>query len=1523
MLQRLSIRGKILAVVAVPILVLLLAVGVVSLTASQSLNDAENVEQLLEVLDDAREVTDATQEERSLSVNYVNAYNNGLSKRNDAEASTDTAITALDAAVQDNPTDEGAAALAKVDDAINRTQPTDYLVDLRAVDVVSNGVGKWPTFPAAEDVSAAADAYAAIAQEISDIENSTPASAELATQLANLAFQVELEGTRTFTYLTDPAAYQADLIAQLPSSDASLKALDGSLGSIGTREENEAVQLTVADLKEQLNQLPNVRTQVVNRSISVQVLAGYFGDTLTDLVRLPDGVAGVVADRSLAAQIRGYAGMEKFIEAVRAEEVNTNRLLRSGAFLPGDSTQQRSFIALTDIALTNAQEAVDPLTEVDDVPPFGASGGGDTAYSASYESIRTNISSGFDASLLTESNNGWNVQVQEELDAQTPIRDAVWADAQETSNSSLRSTLLQTILTIVGAVLVVIATVLIALLIARRIIGPLRRLTTTATAVRQELPRMVERVAVPGESVDVSEVQIPVESNDEIGRLAEAFNGVNATTLAIAGEQAALRGSISEMFVNVARRDQVLLNRQLSSIDEMERTEDNPATLTRLFALDHLATRMRRNSESLLVLAGIDTGRRLRRPMPLSDVIRTASSEIELYERVQLELDADPAMVGHAALTAAHLIAELLENATVFSDPGAPVIVRTLERDGEFVVEVIDTGIGMTLNELQEANARVASTAASEILGAQRLGLFVVGRIARRVKARVAITSKEGAGTTATITMPLSLFDSRMEEPTAHLSANTIDESAHAPAALVSHNVADEIIDNAIEPDATKRPTAPGYQPAAVSTGADLVGRAEPEAELGIDEELPSDSVDDLIAADAAAAPEATPIDSEALAAGLTASGLPARRRKSQPDSAGPSPEESAKIIGLPVRATPDQLSALSADTAAGFTPDEIAPQSAEERASMFRGFRSRKATEMGGTVAADPAAESLGHASRRGVPDAAVESAQFGDEEPGALASVEPEPVLAIPQFEDDEADFTDAAPSAPDTQAPSAPANQAGFIHANGAMQDDGRPAFAMPKFDAPERGGMPARSTSDDAQFETRDEAPRALEIPQFEDDAPEADSVQEAPVEDLPMVVPSLEEDEEDPETPSHHWGAAPVGHSEIVEPQFEQALHSGEDAPIDPPVHEAGVERVSLDAGPTFAEQLPYELHSPEVASPYEEAAPTVPSEPGYTDHSGMTPAELSELTATPSMDELMSGGDEDEKANFFSRLFGRGKKSADVAATVPTEAPPTRAPTTPIEPAVEPTTARFTAPTFEPQPAPESEPEPAPEQAAPEQEPEVAPQQERDQFASGEFAPEAVSLHEHDDQQNSWEPPEVPAPEPAPLEPEATPEPAPAASTRSVAGATSFFAPRNNVPQQPAAFTPDELANPAGWEAAGESALQAAAPDVHTSYTPKVDADGADGNAQPDLSSVFSEFSSLSSQRPKVEKTSAGLQKRRTAQSAPVEVTPIEEEVVMAPRERDADAVRSRFSSFYSGTQRARSDTAEFERRQQTAEPKE
>jgi hypothetical protein len=443
----------------------------------------------------------------------------------------------------------------------------------------------------------------------------------------------------------------------------------------------------------------------------------------------------------------------------------------------------------------------------------------------------------------------------------------------------------------------------------------------------------------------------------------------------------------------------------------------------------------------------------------------------------------------------------------------------------------------------------------------------------------------------------------------------------------------------------------------------------------------------------------------------------------------------------------------------------------------------------------------------------------------------------------------------------------------------------------------------------------------------------------------MVVPMLEEDEADVAEQSHDWGAAPVYEAPAVQEPEQVDARDGyaPPAPFAEPQEQAapqsyGVEQVSLDEGSAFLEP------THQVEPPYE-AEPTAPVQPAYeapvtpqwqTDAQPapavaappLTPAELAALTATPSMDELMAGED-DDKPNFFSRLFGRGKKEDDSPA--PAQSAPAPFAGMPATAPV-PASRHFGADSFTPiapndalapeavapveAPIPVEATPPAPEPVQP-QEPAEAP------YPAGVFTPQ-VSLHQAPPanetpwyQHGASSTPTAEPQELAPTEPESVPEPAEPAH-----GAAHFFSARKPEGSHAGQFTPDDLASPVGWEAAGASALQAAAPDVQTSYSPKVDLDTGAG-AGVDLSSVFSEFSSLSSSRPKVEKTRAGLQKRRGADAPAVVVKPIEDEVVVAPRERDADAVRSRFSSFYSGTQRARSDAAEFERSRATPESKE
>ncbi|MCG2802733.1 MAG: HAMP domain-containing protein, partial [Cellulomonas sp.] len=492
--------------------------------------------------------------------------------------------------------------------------------------------------------------------------------------------------------------------------------------------------------------LASARAQVDN---ATGLVASSYASILTAQRALVSDYSNGLLDRDLATTIAVQASVLAYASAVVAEEQAGLAVL--GA--PGNLVAVDSYVsaqAATDVARKAAGGAIDSLG-LKDAALVGAEGA--TA------KMRSDLANGDPKVTATITTQAWTSAIGTQLDAAGVAETAVLARAATQAQEAERAALVQLIVTFAAMLVVAVASWVLANLVARSIVRPLRRLTETAGEVRQQLPRLVEQVAVPGEGPNIELPRILVESDDEIGRLAAAFNDVNATTIQVAQEQAALRGSIAEMFVNVARRDQVLLNRQLAFVDSLERSEEDPTVLANLFHLDHLATRMRRNAESLLVLAGIDSGRRLRESMPLSDVIRTASSEIEQYDRVELDLNVDPLMLGFNALPAAHMLAELLENASVFSEPDTPVEVST-GMEGQFVtVTVLDHGIGMTEAEMAAVNEKLAFTSPADSLGAQRLGLFVVARLASRLGAQVSMRQASGGTGTATLVrFPIALF---------------------------------------------------------------------------------------------------------------------------------------------------------------------------------------------------------------------------------------------------------------------------------------------------------------------------------------------------------------------------------------------------------------------------------------------------------------------------------------------------------------------------------------------------------------------------------------------------------------------------------------------------------------------------------------------------------------------------------------------------------------------------------------------
>ena len=350
-----------------------------------------------------------------------------------------------------------------------------------------------------------------------------------------------------------------------------------------------------------------------------------------------------------------------------------------------------------------------------------------------------------------------------------------------------------------GLAAAVLVSLLLASLMARSITKPLSRLTERANALAgEQLPALVERLRNPGADETPSEMfAVRVDSKDEIGQLARALDSIQGVTRTVADEQAALlRKGIGEIFVSLARRNQTLLDRQIEFIDQLEASEADPDQLENLFRLDHLATRMRRNAESLLVLAGAEPPRRRTRAVDMADVIRVAVGEVEHFARIQLLALDDATIPGGVAVDLAHLLAELMENASQFSPPDTRVeIVGQRNRDGDYVITVADQGIGMNAEQLADANHTIVSPPTMGLSISRSLGFTVIGRLAQRHGLGIRLTPSPGGGVVAAVYLPVMVTNPR-SAPTAEAEpasrrATTDDLDLVIPAAPVPGAAAD------------------------------------------------------------------------------------------------------------------------------------------------------------------------------------------------------------------------------------------------------------------------------------------------------------------------------------------------------------------------------------------------------------------------------------------------------------------------------------------------------------------------------------------------------------------------------------------------------------------------------------------------------------------------------------------------------------------------------------------------------------
>ncbi|MFI7598930.1 nitrate- and nitrite sensing domain-containing protein [Actinoplanes sp. NPDC049681] len=304
-----------------------------------------------------------------------------------------------------------------------------------------------------------------------------------------------------------------------------------------------------------------------------------------------------------------------------------------------------------------------------------------------------------------------------------------------------------------------IVSVVFSVRIGRSIVGRLIRLRREALAMAGErLPTVVRRLQ-RGEPVDVDAETPPLEyGRDEIGQLGHAFNEVQRTAVQSAVEEADVRRGINEVFLNIARRSQTLLHRQLALLDKMERRETEPQELEDLYRVDHLATRMRRHAEDLVILAGAAPGRGWRNPVSLIDVVRGAISEVEDYKRIDIVSIEASAVLGRAVGDVIHLLAELLENAASFSPPQTRVQVVGQALPNGYAMEIEDRGLGMSADALAEANRKLLEPPDFDPSDSARLGLFVVAQLAARQGIRVSLRPSAYGGVTAVVLIPEELI---------------------------------------------------------------------------------------------------------------------------------------------------------------------------------------------------------------------------------------------------------------------------------------------------------------------------------------------------------------------------------------------------------------------------------------------------------------------------------------------------------------------------------------------------------------------------------------------------------------------------------------------------------------------------------------------------------------------------------------------------------------------------------------------
>jgi len=583
----------------------------------------------------------------------------------------------------------------------------------------------------------------------------------LGQQVADLA--QALEDERDETAGIAPSTQTSGLNSAYSATDATAARVQSLAAGIGGSFPAN-IQARVATVVSDIKDLQDLRT-TAQASQSALAVIGVYLRPITDMIALEGQIGQGASDSTLISDVQTLDAM-----ALAKDQAAQQRALLFNAFLRHtfeDGVQQAlqtaqsgeliDLTAFSTTATPSEQSAYDTTVagtaaneEAENIEIYvqgaGSLTGGATALGISAKQAPQ--------TWYASQTGTVDGMQQVELDVSRNIV----TRAQSLQSAAKGSALIIAILTGIILLLVLIATIAVA----RSLVGPLRKLREGALNIATvELP---ERVRLLGEAQDpttsLEVAPIDVLSADEIGQVARAFDQVHSEAVRLASNEAMLRNSFNAMFVNLSRRSQSLIERLVRMIDSLEQNEGDPERLSNLFAMDHLVTRMRRNSENLLLLAGHESARKWSEPVSLADVARASVSEIEQYSRVTLKIQPGIAVTGPAVSDVVHLLAEVIENATIFSAKDTPVHVAAQElTSGGVLVEVSDSGVGIPEARLAEMNWRLDNPPVMDVSVSRHMGLFAVARLAERHGVRVRLRPRSPHGLTALVWLPDSVTE--------------------------------------------------------------------------------------------------------------------------------------------------------------------------------------------------------------------------------------------------------------------------------------------------------------------------------------------------------------------------------------------------------------------------------------------------------------------------------------------------------------------------------------------------------------------------------------------------------------------------------------------------------------------------------------------------------------------------------------------------------------------------------------------